>query len=84
LMMVLPVNYVRIRGVDRGRLETVSAGQIASRVIARQRNSVVVRLGVKLVNASAFEALISDKFATRLLQKAGAANPGRRSRGSDA
>jgi hypothetical protein len=38
---------VRIRGIDWGSLETVSAGHIASRVIARQRNSADVRLGVK-------------------------------------
>ena len=38
---------VRIRGIGGGRIETVSAGQNASRAIARQKNSPHVRLGVK-------------------------------------
>ena len=38
---------VRIRGVDGGRRETVSAGLHASRAVAEQRNSARVRLGVK-------------------------------------
>ena len=35
------------RRVNRGRLGTLIAGQLDSRVVARQRNSVHVRLGVK-------------------------------------
>ena len=43
---------VPIRGIDGERLETASAGQIASRVIARQRNSAAVRLGGQVVAGS--------------------------------
>jgi hypothetical protein len=41
---------VRIRGVEGGRRETVSAGQHASRAAAEQRNSAQVRLGAKWVS----------------------------------
>jgi hypothetical protein len=40
-------NWVRTRGVVGGREDTVIAGQAASRLIMRQRNSADVRLGVK-------------------------------------
>ena len=40
-------NYVRTRGLDGGRQDTVSAGQAAPRVNATQGNSAYVRLAVK-------------------------------------
>jgi hypothetical protein len=41
------INWVRTRGVVGGREDTVIAGQAASRVIVRQRNSTDTRVGVK-------------------------------------
>jgi hypothetical protein len=40
-------NWVRIRRVDGGRLDTIPSGKDGSRVVATQSNSAYVRLGVK-------------------------------------